>query len=89
MELQILDRSNPHCGSIGAAAGVEWLVDAFYERVAWMLCLRGALAEMVADAALRGQLETAFGRLADKVRNAPGSAQEQGGLHRPPAPRAP
>lgn len=39
------------------------------ERDAWMLCMRGALAEVVADADLRAQLERAFLKVAETVRN--------------------
>lgn len=42
------------------------------ERDQWMLCMRQALAEEVADAALRGDLERAFADLADHMRNRPG-----------------
>jgi len=39
------------------------------EAVAWMACMRQALAEHVADADLREQLEMAFARTADHMRN--------------------
>lgn len=39
------------------------------ERDAWMLCMRGALEEVVANATLRERLHDAFFRLADWVRN--------------------
>ncbi|MCW5695621.1 MAG: group II truncated hemoglobin [Bauldia sp.] len=39
------------------------------ERDAWMLCMTGALDEVVADPDLRGQLAAAFSRLADWMRN--------------------
>lgn len=39
------------------------------ERKAWMVCMRAALAEVVSDDELRKQLEVAFDRLADSVRN--------------------
>jgi hemoglobin len=39
------------------------------ERDAWMNCMRGALAEVVADAPLRAALEAAFLRVAQAVRN--------------------
>src|SRR3974390_677264 len=38
---------------------------------AWMLCMRGALAEVVSDETLRGQLERAFFKIAETVRNDP------------------
>jgi hemoglobin len=41
------------------------------ERDAWMLCMSGALDEVVADAALRRMLHDAFLKLADWVRNDP------------------
>ncbi len=41
------------------------------ERDAWMLCMRGALEEVVADAAMRRLLHDAFLKLADWVRNDP------------------
>lgn len=39
------------------------------ERDQWMLCMRGALAETVADDALRRELEQAIGRVAEHMRN--------------------
>lgn len=39
------------------------------ERDAWMLCMRGALAAVCADAALRESLMQAFFRTADFIRN--------------------
>jgi hemoglobin len=39
------------------------------ERDAWMLCMRGAVEEVVTDAKLREELLAAFWRLADWVRN--------------------
>lgn len=41
------------------------------ERDAWLLCMRGALDETVADAAVRDELYGAFARLADWMRNRP------------------
>jgi hemoglobin len=46
------------------------------ERDAWMQCMRGALEETVADASLREQLERAFFKLADTVRNDPGNPHD-------------
>lgn len=43
------------------------------ERDAWMLCMRRALEDVVADAALRQQLEQAFFKTADFIRNDRGS----------------
>jgi hemoglobin len=39
------------------------------ERDAWMLCMRGALEETVADAAARQELDRALSGLADWMRN--------------------
>jgi hemoglobin len=39
------------------------------ERDAWMTCMRGALAEVVPDTELRGQLEAAFLRTANAIVN--------------------
>jgi len=41
------------------------------EAEAWMLCMRRALADTVADETLRGQLERAFTGIADHMRNRP------------------
>lgn len=41
------------------------------ERDAWMLCMRGALAETVTDAQARGELDLALSRLADWMLNRP------------------
>lgn len=47
-------------------------------RDAWMLCMRTALAETCADAALRDELDAAFYKVADFIRNT-----EHGGAARP------
>jgi len=39
------------------------------ERDAWMLCMRQALSEVVFDAALRAELDAAFFKTADFLRN--------------------
>jgi hemoglobin len=39
------------------------------ERDAWMTCMKGALAETIADDAIRGQIEQKLYQLADWVRN--------------------
>lgn len=39
------------------------------ERDAWLLCMRGALAEIIADAGARGELDHALTGLADWMRN--------------------
>ena len=41
------------------------------ERDAWLLCMHGALAELVVDPAVRNELDAAFTRLADWMRNQP------------------
>jgi hemoglobin len=43
------------------------------ERDVWMLCMRRAMEEVVADATLRQQLEQAFFKTADFIRNDKGS----------------
>ena len=43
------------------------------ERDQWMLCMRQALAEQVADARLRAAIEQAFAGLADHMVNSAGS----------------
>jgi len=47
-------------------------------RDAWMACMRQALAEICADAALRAELDAAFYKVADFIRN-----QSEGGQARP------
>ena len=44
------------------------------ERDAWMLCMTGALEEVVEDASLRAQLQQSFFKLADWVRNDDGKS---------------
>jgi hemoglobin len=44
------------------------------ERDQWMLCMRQALGEQVADEELRAYLETTLDRLADHMRNQPDPA---------------
>lgn len=46
------------------------------ERDAWMLCMRGALAETVTDAAARDDIEAAFAKLADWMRNQAGNPHD-------------
>ena len=46
------------------------------ERDAWLMCMGGALDEVVADARLRGELFQAFSKLADWMRNQPGNAHD-------------
>ncbi|MDX5445017.1 MAG: group II truncated hemoglobin [Zoogloeaceae bacterium] len=45
---------------------------------AWMLCMRRALEDTVADATLRAQLEKAFGGIADHMRNKADPPQDAG-----------
>ena len=52
------------------------------ERDAWLLCMRGALEETVADGAARQELDLAMSRLADWMRNQAGNPHDAGG-HRP------
>jgi len=42
------------------------------ERDAWLGCMRGAMAETIADPGLRAELDESFRRLADWMRNQPG-----------------
>lgn len=46
------------------------------ERDAWMLCMTGALEEVVEDASLRAQLHQSFFKLADWVRNDDGNPHD-------------
>lgn len=48
------------------------------ERDAWMLCMRGALAETVVDAAARADIEVAMAKLADWMRNQAGNPHDAG-----------
>jgi len=47
------------------------------ERDAWLICMGGALEEVVADTGLRDELFRAFFKLADWVRNQPGNPHDQ------------
>lgn len=49
------------------------------ERDAWLLCMRGALAEAVADEAARQELDVALSRLADWMRNQAGNPHDAAG----------
>lgn len=49
------------------------------ERDAWLLCMRGALDEQVADEAARQELDVALSRLADWMRNQAGNPHDAGG----------
>jgi hemoglobin len=46
------------------------------ERDAWMLCMNGALDDVVKDAPLRAQLQQSFFKLADWVRNDDGNPHD-------------
>ncbi|HEY8334536.1 MAG TPA: group II truncated hemoglobin [Tardiphaga sp.] len=48
------------------------------ERDAWLLCMRGALEETVADAAARQDLDAAMTKLADWMRNQAGNPHDAG-----------
>ena len=52
-------------------------------RDAWMLCMRQALAEVCADAGLRSELEAAFYKVADFIRNTEEGGQERAHPGRP------
>jgi hemoglobin len=52
------------------------------ERDAWLLCMRGALQETIADDAARKELDTALTGLADWMRNQAGNPHD-GGAGRP------
>lgn len=48
------------------------------ERDAWLLCMRGALAETVADAEARQGIDDAMTKLADWMRNTAGNPHDTG-----------
>jgi hemoglobin len=48
------------------------------ERDAWLLCMRGALEETVADGAARQELDAALTKLADWMRNQAGNPHDAG-----------
>ncbi len=50
------------------------------ERDLWLMCMRGALNDVVADATLREELYGKFFKLADWVRNDPGNRHDTGKL---------
>lgn len=52
-------------------------------RDAWMACMRQALAETCDDAALRAELDAAFYKLADFIRNTDGDQQARAHPGRP------
>ncbi|MGP8232082.1 MAG: group II truncated hemoglobin [Methylovirgula sp.] len=49
------------------------------ERDAWLLCMRGALEETVADAAARQEIDEALTKLADWMRNQAGNPHDTRG----------
>ena len=49
------------------------------ERDAWLLCMRGALEETVADAAARDEVYGAMAKLADWMRNTAGNPHDTAG----------
>ncbi len=51
------------------------------ERDAWLLCMRGALEEVVADDAVRQEIDVALSRLADWMRNQAGNPHDTRGGH--------
>ena len=51
------------------------------ERDAWLLCMRGALAETVADDTARGEIDAALTKLADWMRNQAGNPHDARGGH--------
>jgi hemoglobin len=48
------------------------------ERDAWLLCMRGALEETVADDSARQELDAALTKLADWMRNQAGNPDDTG-----------
>jgi hemoglobin len=52
-------------------------------RDAWMACMKQALAEVCTDAALRGELEAAFFKVADFIRNTEDGGQARAHPGRP------
>jgi hemoglobin len=50
------------------------------ERDAWLLCMRGALEETIADVSARRELDAALTRLADWMRNQAGNPHDAGGV---------
>jgi hemoglobin len=51
------------------------------ERDAWLICMRGALEETVADANARQELDIALTKLADWMRNQAGNPHDAGTHH--------
>src|SRR6266536_3809551 len=48
------------------------------ERDAWLLCMRGAMAETIADGSARQELDAALTKLADWMRNQAGNPHDAG-----------
>ena len=51
------------------------------ERDAWLLCMRGALEETIADANARREVDAAMAKLADWMRNQAGNPHDARGGH--------
>jgi hemoglobin len=51
------------------------------ERDAWLLCMRGALEETIADAGARQEVDAAMSKLADWMRNQAGNPHDARGGH--------
>jgi hemoglobin len=51
------------------------------ERDAWLLCMRGALDEVVKDATARQEMYAAIAKLANWMRNQAGNPHDAGGAH--------
>ena len=51
------------------------------ERDAWLLCMRGALEEQIADAGARQEIDAAMTKLADWMRNQAGNPHDARGAH--------
>jgi len=48
------------------------------ERDAWLLCMRGAMAETIVDDSARQELDAALTKLADWMRNQAGNPHDAG-----------
>ena len=48
------------------------------ERDAWLLCMRSAMAETIADGGARQELDAALAKLADWMRNQAGNPHDAG-----------
>ena len=61
----------------GCASGT-WIRIGNAERDAWLLCMRGALEQSIADEAARQELYDAMAKLADWMRNQAGNPHDAG-----------